>query len=148
MPLYFLPVDKYQAIIIPANTLAAISTSSVLPMTSVANKTIADHVAALSILLLVLVLSSVTLIPFNYEKRPSTGMTVRELINQFAIDSVAFGLPLLYNQQLPDHNSQGHNGAMHHYIKITMRHRTAQTRLITALKPIPIGFKYSIQIKR
>lgn len=75
-------------------------------------------------------------------------MTVRELINQFAIDSVAFGLPLLYNQQLPDHNSQGHNGAMHHYIKITMRYRTAQTGLITALKPIPIGFKYSIQIKR
>lgn len=146
MPLYFLPVDKYQAIIIPVNTLAAINTSSVLPMTSVANKTIPDHSAALSILLFVL--SFVTLVPFNYEKDRQQEWTVRELINQFAIDSVAFGLPLLYNQQLPDHNSQGHNGAMHHYIKITMRHRTAQTRLITALKPIPIGFKYSIQIKR
>jgi len=84
----------------------------------------------------------------SIEKRPSTGMTVRELINQFAIDSVAFGLPLLYNQQLPDHNSQGHNGAMHHYIKITMRYRTAQTRLITALKPIPIGFKIQYTNKK
>ena len=143
MPLYFLPVDKYQAIIIPANTLAAINTSSVLPMTSVANKTIPDHSAALSILLFVL--SFVTLVPFNYEK---DRQQVRELINQFAIDSVAFGLPLLYNQRLPDHNSQGHNGAMHHYIKITMRYRTAQTRLITALKPIPIGFKIQYTNKK
>jgi len=56
----------------------------------------------------------------NRPKKSGQGVDKSYLLD----DSVAFGISLFYNQQLPDH-SQGHYGAKHRNIFLTMlAHRT------------------------
>ena len=43
--------------------------------------------------------------PVVHNLKPPRKLAVRELINQYLNDFVAFGLPLFYNQRPPDHKS-------------------------------------------
>ena len=64
-------------------------------------------------------------------------MAVGEFANHLVIDSAVFGLPLLYNKQLPDlHKLQ----ERHHTNDAPIVGHTEQDGLATVPNPIPIGF--------
>ena len=53
------------------------------------------------------IIKNVSYFPLCLSKQKPPRIDGRGVGNQYIIDSVAFGLPLLYNEQPPDHYGQG-----------------------------------------
>lgn len=77
-------------------------------------------------------------------KTPVGKTGVGELVNQFIIDSVAFGQTLFYSKQPPDLR-RGYNDAKRTFTSdITMQFAPDKQDLLQSSNPNPFGFVYII----